>query len=349
MAPKFSLWKRTFKQTAGLSFENAILPQYDKVIFIDPKRGGDGADGSDWDHAVATINAACDLCYGGDSTSETYARGRGAFAFIYRAFNTGGNEYATQQIIDVDGVHLIGAGQLYGAGAFMDSAFMVNGNKLTPDAELTGIPSTYAGLLVKAENVIIDGIKFVLRDGTHYPFMVAVSDQHPADDVSHGRAGIGFGMFNCELQGMSDASGTEYGIGLCGTEAPVLKGNHYRYFTQAISIGGGPIRYANNGIIQDEVISGCAYGIKGYNSGAVGTMIDNVRVKKGTGSGSTPPYGFALVGGIDWTAGVYNYMTNCFVNHATVGTAYVAGTNNFWHRCWYGDTGAAATEYPGHS
>lgn len=342
----FSIWKRGFKQTAGLSFAAAVNAQvgaiYDKVIYIDPKRGGDGADGSDWQHAVASINAACDLCYGGDSTSETYARGRGAFAFIYRAFNTGGNEYATQQTIDVDGVHLIGAGQLYGAGAFYDSAFMVNGNKLTANTDLTAVPTQYAGLQVRAENVIIEGIKFVLRDATHNPAMVAVADKHPADDGTHGRAGVGFGMFNCELQGDSGGSGTHYGIELSGTEAPTLIGNHYRFLTEAIAPASGPIRYVNTGIIKHEIIQGCGYGYRPHNNEVVDMQIDDVRVQQ------KGQYGVTFVKGIDMTYGLYHYFTNCFVNHVTVGTAYVAGTSNFWHRCWYGDTGAAATEYPGH-
>jgi hypothetical protein len=345
MGGKFTIWKRYFRQVAGLSFAAGVLAQagmiYDKVIYIDPKRGADGNDGSDWAHAVKTINGACDQCYGGDSTSETLARGRGAFAFVYRAFNTGGNEYPTQQIIDVDGVHLIGAGEWYGAGSHFESAFMVNGNKLTADAELTGLRSTYAGLLVKAESVVVEGIKFVLRDATNAPYMVAFSDQHPVDDATHGRAGIGAGMFNCDLQGNSGGSGTEYGVGLCGTESPALAGNRYHFFTEAITLGSGPIRYVNGGIFKDEVIMGCGYGIRNYNGDVVENQFDNIRImQKGL-------YGMTFVKGIDMTVGTYNYFTNCFVNHTTKNTAYVPGTNNWFHRCWFGNTGAAATEYDG--
>jgi hypothetical protein len=350
MGAKFGLWKRTFRQTAGLSFAAGVLAQagpiYDKVIFIDPKRGGDGADGSDWDHAVQTINAACNLCYGGDSTSETYARGRGAFAFVFRCFNTGGDTYSTQQIIDIDGVHLFGAGAWYGAGAAYDSAFLVNGHDLTADPELSGLQSTYAGLLVKAQNVIIDGIWFVLRDATNNPYLCAFSDQHPLDDASHGRAGVGAGVFNCMFEGDSGGSGTHYGLGLCGTEAPVVADSHFRYNVEGITLGGGPIRYCNNGLLKNLEFSGVAYGVRPYNASVMGNRLDHCIVKR-TPVAGLPPYGKVLVHGFDFTNGQYNYLTDCFVNHLTASYCYVPGTANWFHRCFFGDTGAAATEYNG--
>lgn len=342
---KFYLWKRGFRQIAGLSFSAAVLAQagaiYDKVIFIDIKRGADGNDGSDWAHAVNSINGACDLCYGGDTTTETLARGRGGFLFVYRSYQTGGDTYATQQTIDVNGVHLVGAGQFYGSGAMYDSSFQVNGNNLTADAELSGLPSAYAGLLVKADDVQVIGMKFVLRDATHNPFMVAFSDQHPADDGTHGRAGHGVALINCELQGDSGGSGTHYGVGISGCEAFRLAGNHYRYLTTAIVPASGPIRYANAGIVKDEVITGCGNGIKPSNAELVDTLFDNITIQQ------KGQYGVTFVKGIDMTLGVQNWFRFCHVNHATKGTAYVPGTNNYFHRCFYGGTGAVATEYDG--
>ena len=341
----YQTFKDGFKSWAGTDFGSAVRLEsamiYDKVLYVDAKRGSDAASGRDWNHALLTINGAQAKLYGGDDSSTNYpgdARARGAFAVVYRGFLTGGNAAATQQIITVSGTHLIGAGKWMGAGAQYESCFVVNGNNLTANTNLTGIAKTYAGLIVEADNVVIDGLMFYVSDTTNNPYLLAISDYETHSGSSgHANSGRGCGVFNCHFQGNDNTqnSNAVYGLGLSGAEANAIVGNHFRYFTQGITIGGGPNRYADCNFLGHNVIDGCATGIKGYNASVAQNTIEKAVVTQKS------QYGFTWSEGIDLTTGAGYHCVDCRVGHGTKGSAYVPGTGNFFNGCTY----SAATAF----
>lgn len=337
MTGRSSIWKRTVKSAAGRSFGSLVREEaaaiYDRVLYVDARRGADGATGEDWDTALQSINGAMDKLYGGDDSSTNYpqdARARSAFAVVYRGFLTGGNAYATQQIIDVSGVHLIGAGQLYGPGSQFESTFVVDGSKLTANTNLSGLPSTYAGLIIEADACVVDGIYFYHNNGTNNPYSLAISDYETHSGSSgHANAGRGCGVYDSVFQGDVNGSSSIYGVGLCGAESNVVAGNHFRYSKQGITLGGGPNRYANGNRLSDNLFSGCERGIVHYNAAVAENTVERALIT------DKSTYGFSLVAGLDCTTGAGMHAIDCRVGHATKTTAYIVGTGNLFTNCIY--------------
>ena len=338
MTGRSRIWKRTVHGEAGRSFGSMVREEaaavYDKVLFVDAVRGSDAAEGDSWDTALQSINGAMDKLYGGDDSSTNYpgdARARAAFAVIYRGYLTGGNAYATQQIIDVSGVHLIGAGIWEGgAGSQFESTFVVDGSKLTANPNLSGLPSTYAGLIIEADACVVDGIYFYHNNGTNSPFSLAISDYETHSGSSgHANAGRGCGVFNSVFQGDVNGALSIYGLGLSGAEACYGGGNHFRYNKIGFVFGGGPNRYANSNHFSGDVYAACERALQSYNASvAENTFERGLVTDKST-------YGFSLVAGIDCTTGAGTHAVDWRVGHVTKTTAYVVGTGNLFTNCFY--------------
>ena len=308
---------------------------YDKVLFVDVLRGSDSAPGDSWDTPLQSINGAMAKLYGGDDSSTNSpgdARARAAFAVIYRSYLTGGNAPATQQIINVSGVHLIGAGIWEGgAGSQFESTFVVDGSKLTAQTGiLTGLESLYAGLVIAADACVVDGIYFYHNNGTNNPYSLAVADYETHSGSSgHANSGRGCGVFNSVFQGDVNGALSIYGLGLNGAEASLVAGNHFRYSKEGITIGGGPNRYANSNRLSDNLFSACERAVKGFNASVAENTIERALIT------DKSTYGYSLVAGLDFTTGGGYHAIDCRVGHVTKTTAYVAGTGNLFTNCMY--------------
>ena len=217
-----------------------------------------------------------------------------------------------------------------GAGAQFESAFIVKGPNLTANAQLSGLASTYAGLQVQADSVVVDGIYFYCSDATNTPYGLAISDYETHSGSSgHANSGRGCGVFNCEFQGDVNGSSSIYGLGLSGVENAKIAGNHFRYSKRGLTLGGGPNRYANSNVLKDNVFSGCERAIVHQNAAVAENTIEKAMVT------DKSTYGFSLVAGLDFTTGAGAHAVFCHVGHATKGTAYVPGTGNVFTACYY--------------
>jgi len=301
---------------------------YDKVVYVDRDKGADGHDGESWAKPCKTINGALDKFYGG---AQGTARGR-HFAIIFQSRLTGGNAFTETQTIDVAGVHLIGAGLLYGDGGSFNSAFVTNSQLAAERAHHSGIwDSTRAGLIVDADDVLIAGLKFYCSDETNAMWHVVLHDRDVGNDSS--QAGRNNMVTDCMFQG--DVDGTQYinGIGVEGQETATIMNNRFMYHGTAIGLAGGGERYANKNIIENNKIFSCKYGIKLGNASTVENLIqDNTVIPKGT-------YGWAITYGIDASAGSGNAFIKNTVAHNTESTAYNYGSNNLWVENYHGTGG----------
>jgi len=305
---------------------------YDQVVFVDRDKGANGNDGSDWSKPVKDINAAMDKLPGGGVNSV--ARGR-HYAIIFRSRLTSGNKFTAKQTVDVQGVHLIGAGILLGMGGGWDACFVTDYAVLVDDADLSGLAALKAGLQIDADDFLVAGIKFYAPDAAGGMYHIAINDAH---------GGRNCAIINSVFQGDLNGAVSVHGVGLNGCETALVKDNLFYYEDEAISIGGGGTRYAHGCSIRDNEIDACRYGIRGKNASTVrNKLIRNIITPRDP----VAAYGWAITRGIDLTQGQGFLCVEDFVGHATKGTAFAPGTNNIFHRCFYGGTGAAATEYDG--
>lgn len=343
MTGRKTIWKRTIHQEAGLPFGALVLAEtaaiYDKVLYVDVKRGSDAADGESWDTPLQSINGAMDKLYGGDDSSTNYpqdARARSAFAVVYRGYLTGGNAYSTQQVIDVSGVHLIGAGLWEGGtGAQFESTFVVDGSKLTAQAPLYNLPSTYAGLYACADAVVVAGIYFYHSNSTNNPFSLAFSDYEThSGSPGHANSGRGCGAFNNVFQGDVNGSGSIYGLGLIGCEAFTGGNNHFRYNKIGLCYASGGNRWANSNRFRGDSFSACERAVKSLNTDVSENTIESAIVT------DKAQYGFSLIAGIDFAIGAGSHAVDCRVGHITKSTAYVPGTGNKFTNCFYANATA---------
>ena len=317
-------------QTRTQLYSNLI---YDQVVFCDRANGSDGNTGEDWDHAVKTINGAVDKFYGGVRDA---ARGR-LYAIIFRSRLTGGNAFTAtegQQVINIPGVHLIGAGSIYGDGGGWDSCFVTNSTYMDSEAHLSGIGAARVGLLTENDNILVTGLKFYCSDETNAMWHVAIHDYDQTE--SSGNSGRNVQVLNCHFQGDVDGTAQINGVGVDGGEACSVIGCRFQYTHIGIKFAGGGVRYANQCIFQDNVAIGNKYGIQGGNASATDNLIkDNYVVAKGS-------YGWAITYGIDGAnSSTDNMYVNNYVGHATEATAFNYGTGNFWinnYHCGSGGT-----------
>ena len=320
---------------SGLRFDTQVHKYanfiYDDIRFVDRGNGNDGNDGADWDHAKKTFNSAQDQFYSGSRDS---ARGR-HYAIVYRSRLTGGNAFTAtegQQRIDVPGIHILGAGQLYGDGGGWDSCFVTNSTYMDSDAHLSGCGAGRVGLLVEADNVLVDGLKFYCSDETNMMWHVAMHDYDQTN--SSGNAGRNQQVKNCHFQGDVDGTAEINGIAMDGAEGCSVLGNRFQYTHIGVKFAGGGTRYCNECIIQNNVIISNKYGIQGGNASTRENLIaDNYIVAKGQ-------YGWAITYGIDGAnSSTDSLYVNNIVGHATEGTAFNYGTGNFWIRNYHSGSG----------
>jgi hypothetical protein len=296
---------------------------FEKVVFLDRANGADGNDGESWDNSVKTINGAVDKFYSGVRDD---ARGRN-YAIVFRGRLTGGNAFTTaegQQTIDVPGVHVIGAGLIYGDGGGWDSCYVTNSQIPTDNsAHFTGTGETRAGLLIENDNCSVSGMKFYCSDETNGMMHVVVHDRDQNNDS--GNSGRNCAVVNNTFQGDLDGTVAINGVALDGTESCTVANNRFYYCGTGIAFGGGGTRYANKNIIENNKIFSCGTGIKGCNASTVENLIqDNIIIAKGI-------YGWAITYGIDGAnSSTDSVYTGNIVGHATEGTAYNYGTGNFW-------------------
>ena len=306
---------------------------YEDVRFVDRANGSDGNDGSDWDHPKKTINDAVDEFYSG---SRDNSRGR-HFAIIFRSRLTGGNAFTAtegQQKIDIPGVHLIGAGSLYGDGGGWTSCFVTNSTYMSSDAHISGCGAGRVGLLVEGDDVLVQGIKFYCSDETNMMWHVALHDYDQTNDSSN--AGRNNQVINCHFQGDVDGTAEINGVAMDGAEASSVLGCRFQYTHIGVKFAGGGARYANEDIIQNNIVISNKYGIQGGNASTRENVIaDNYVVAKGQ-------YGWAITYGIDGgNSSTDSLYVNNIVGHATEATAFNYGSGNFWinnYHCGSGGT-----------
>lgn len=294
---------------------------YDQIVFLDRTNGSDGNDGESWSTPVNTINGAMDKIWGG---SNSTARGR-HFAVIFRSRLTGGTKSTANEVIDIQGVHLIGAGVLYGMGGGWDSCFVTDNNALTADSDLTGLSATKVGLRVDADDVLISGLKFYApTDYTTAFYHVALNDAH---------GGRNCAVINNVFQGDVNGTRSFHGVGINGSETALVAGNQFYFHDEGVTVGGGETRYASQCVIEDNRFFGCKYGIRTTNASTVmNEILNNYFTQQST-------YGWAMTRGIDLTYGTGFLCANNIVGHATEGTAFAYGTGNFWINNYHSGSG----------
>jgi hypothetical protein len=295
---------------------NAI---YDVVMFVDRANGNDSNDGLTWATANQTINGAmADIlaAVGGITNPGRH------FAVIYRGRLTGGNTFTQQQQITIPGVHLLGAGLLYGMGGGWDACFVGDGSGFAADAQLTGIPKTRVGLEIRTDDVVVAGLKF-------YANSVATPYTHLAINDSAG--GSSGGGRNCAFldnvfQGDVNGVGTIDGIGLNGSETSLVAGNMLYYLDNAIVLGAGLMRNNSKNIVEENRIFCPA---KGILLNTLSTLENSIRKNTIIPKQSM---GMAFVNGIyvnDAAQG--NAFEDNRVHHTDKATSYHkgAGTNTW--------------------
>jgi hypothetical protein len=291
---------------------------YDNVLFVDAGNGNDGYTGADFPHALQTINGAMAVL------NKLYPDPRGRhYAIIFQGRLTGGNAMPSTQIINVPGVHLIGAALQYGMGGGWDSCFVTKGSLLTSNPDYSGLRTTYAGLEIQADDVLVAGLKFYGAD-TGNPFY------HIAIDDAHG--GRGCAIVNCTLQGDVNGAATINGIGFNGAETGLAKDNLYYYLKEGVTLGGGGTRYCHEVAVEHGYFQGCQRGIAAINTATENCLMElNRMIQKAT-------YGWALTAGFDFTgSGNGHNVVNNYVGHATKANAYTPGAGtHFWSNNYYG-------------
>lgn len=310
MTNRSQLWKRTIRTETGTSFGSLVRAEaamiYDKVVYLDRANGIDGQSGDDWRNSVQTINGAMDAIYGG---VNSVARGR-HFAVIYRGRTTSGLAFTTEQVIDIEGVHLIGAGQWYGHGGGHDSCFVAS--------DPTGFTDGCC-LLVSVGGCLVSGIKWYDPDdtGASHPYIRATDP-------------IGFAAVNNVFIGSNnngDVTGRHTdALDLRGAEGFYFSGNEYYYIENPITLEAGAVRYTHKGIIENEVGFGCYRGLYFKDAYGIENLAQRCRWLP------RQNYGFVLTYGFDLASGnpSGNTFIENYVGHATKGNAYAKGSGTNW-------------------
>jgi hypothetical protein len=321
------------KQAAGQSFGSLVRAEataiYDKVVYLDRLHGLDGNSGDSWESPVLTINGACDKFYGGDYDA---ALGR-HYAIVYRGSTTTARAFTSLQVIDVPGVHLIGAGAWYGHGGGSNSCFVA------------GSSSGYAypaALVVEENGCSIEGMKFYMPSeyakATPYEFFVGSGDT------------VDLAVVNNQFIG-ANADGvmtSKYvaGVGAQGGEGGYYAGNEFMYCYWGIMGSAGSSRYFHKNKIEYNRMFGCAKGIYFPDAYGIENSIEGNIILRPSPSGTA--YGYTMTGGIDFGGNPSgNFCTHNFVGHATKTTAFVKGSGtNYWDLNYY-DAGSGGTLYDG--
>jgi hypothetical protein len=319
------------KQAAGQSFGSLVRAEacaiYDKVVYLDTERGLDGNTGDDWSSPVKTINGAIDKWFGGDNDT---AKGR-HLAIVLRGRTTTGLAQTSMQTIDVEGVHLIGAGAWYGHGGGGDSCLVC------------GSSTAYASkcaIKVTRSNCSIEGIKFYMPS----EYALGSEEYHiyatnPTD----------FAVTNCQFIGANsngDMTG-KYGGGILieGSEGAYLANNEFLYCYRGIKGMAGSSRYFHKSKIYGNAMFGNDIGIYFGDTYELENDVGWNSILRPSPSGTA--YGYTMTGGIVLNGCSGNYFHDNRVGHATKATAYTKGAGtNYWSLNYY-DAGSGGTLYDG--
>lgn len=326
------LFYRSVQRQSGTTFGSLVRAEsamvFTKVIYIDTERGADGNAGTTIGKACKTINGAVDKCYGGDNDT---AKGR-HFALVLQGRTTTGLAQTAMQTLDVEGLHLIGAGQWFGHGGGGDSCLVCGSS--------SGYASKTA-IKVTRSNCSIEGIKFYMPSeyglGSEESYIYSTN---PTD----------FAVANCQFIGANangDCTGLySNGILIEGAEGFVLVNNQFLYCYNGLKAGAGSSRYFHKAIIDNNHMFGCAKGIYFYDTYALENDIGRNIILRPSPSGVA--YGYTMTGGIDFGGNPSgNYVHDNRVGHATKTTAYVKGSGtNYWSLNYY-DAGSGGTLYDG--
>ena len=297
------------------------LKRYGDVYFVhrDSSKGADTNNGEQPTSPLLTLNAAVDKCT--ERNNDT---------IIFSGRTTSGQAFSDYQSIDVRGLHLLGAGFLFGALGFDLSTYVCYH---TPTAHGLGFGSP-AGLLVEADSVEIAGIKFYNPDATKIQTEVGLNcDGDPGD----GRAcSIHDNEFQGQTGGTTDRT---RGIELIGSESTIVEKNRFYCCEYGIYLRGGSTRYAEDNIIQDNRIHSPKYGIYVDTTVAECQFLKNRISQKSI-------LGYAMTVGITIPAASGNLFAENIVGHATKGNAFSPGTGtNYWINNYY--SGSGGTLYDG--
>jgi hypothetical protein len=300
-----------------------MMPQFAQVIFVDRENGSNAQSGEDWDNAVKDFNSALDKIWGG---SDTKARGR-HYAIIYQCRTTSGQKFTTEQIIDMEGIHIFGAGWLYGLGGGQDSCFVAGPS--TGYADKTAIKFTKSGCSIQ-------GIKF---------YMPSENALGSEEYFIHATNPIGFAVDSCQFVA-PNANGVMTGmyggaILIEGAESPVITNNQMLYCYRGIKGMAWTSRYFHKAIIEKNKMYGCDVGILfGDGFSLENAVEENTILNKSM-------YGYEMTAGIKLTTSGGNAFRRNFVGHATKTTAYTKGSGtNYWNLNYY-DAGSGGTLYDG--
>jgi len=292
--------------------------RFGEIFFVnrDSTKGSNSNHGKSPDSPLLDINAAVAKC---TDYNNDY--------IVFSGRLTSGQQFSEQQVIDVDGVHLIGASRFFGmGGGYADSCFVTPhtcGSILDGDAN-----DFKCGLVLGADGIEVAGIRFYNPDATQAQFHIGL-----LDNQGNGR---NCSIHDCQFQGQTAGTASRTsGVKAVGVETLHVFRNHFYACETGIEIKGGAKRYATENILQGNIISKPKYGINlSGGSTTENEIIENMITQKGT-------YGYAMTAGINVhnDASKNNFLHN-WVFHGTKGTAFSPGTGtNYWILNYYSDSG----------
>jgi hypothetical protein len=293
---------------------------------VNRNAGNDSNPGDCWDEPLLTIAMANEKC-------ET----RNNDVIVFRGRLTSGNRFSDSQEITKDGVHLLGAGYLFGHGGGRDSVFVMPQTVVTPsnatliEAEVAG--SSYGGLILGANDIEVAGIYFYSPDATKQQCNIAADDSRYSHSIHDN-------WFQGTLSDGVGVASRTMGICLQGHSQVYIGWNHFDSPEIGVLLRTGSARYNHTNIIEHLVMHRPKYGVRLLQGGNE-NYIHHIRIMPRGALG----YGYALTTGILLEASANdNIVEDCEVYNATKGTAYTnSGTANVLRRCYYDITAGAGT------
>jgi len=286
---------------------------------VDRANGNDGNDGQSFDTAMKTIDAAIDKC-------EEYRNN----AIVLQGRVTTGQQFVALQTIDIQGIHLLGAGALFGFGGGRDSCF-VSPQAAGDVAGAQGVTSK-GGLALTDDDIEVAGLRFYGPDVTQLQTHIITGDSKPRDVSIHDNI----------FQGDVSGAGEQSGIQLSGIECGYV-GFNYFYFTEyGLVMRSASTRYNTGVLVEENIFRSNKYGINLKAEACLNYLRKNrVLVEGAVG------YGWALTQGLLMDALANdNLIEDMYVMHATKGNAYTDnGSNNVLQNCTYGVTSGTLVTY----
>jgi len=294
------------------------------IFFVDRNAGNDGSSGESWEEALLTVAQANSKC-----------TTRNNDVIVFRGRLTSGNRFSDSQEITKDGVHLLGAGYIFGHGGGRDSVFVNPQTVATPsNASLLG---NYAkgGLILGANNIEVAGIYFYSPDATQVQCNITTDDSRYSCSIHDN-------WFQGSLIDGAGVDDRTTAIALAGMSQGYIGHNFADAPEQFLHIQGGSARYNHTCIIEHNVITRPKYTFY-LMSGASECFYRKNRTLPRGGYG----YGYALTRCYHIEAGAnYNMFEDEECYQATKETVVAdSGTGNVFRRLYYDVTSGAGTLY----